>query len=956
MPRLTLLWFLLSLTFHATGQYFIGGQEPARTKWLEKETEFGRIIYSKEADSASNQFIGYMRYAWRTVPSSLNHFPKPIPIVVHTSSILSNGFVSWAPKRMEVITTPSPDQSPEPAMLTLAIHETRHVVQVDRLNKGIFKVGSFLIGEQAIAPAAAMVPLWFFEGDAIYSETELSNSGRGREASFYQYYRTHLLSNGGNRFPYDKWLLGSYKDIIPNHYNFGYLMVGYGYLKYGSKLWNNSLDYVSYKPYSVIPFFFSMLKDTGLNRKKYHANSMVFLDSLWKGWVKDENYMNNHQLIPSKGKTYTTYRFPFLINDSTLIALKSSQSKPTALIKININSGHEVVLHYPGSIIGKLSYNNGMILWAEHRPHSRWEYLNYSEVWIYNIAKEQAKRITSKAKLVNPIGSSNGSIIAVEYNSNGKASIVEFSFDNKRLNTILFPFTVEPKEVFFGNDSLLFVRASSPDGTMILRYNSFETKPDTVFGPFYRNIYNISYFEGAFYFNISHAGKEELAFHRIESNQTLLFQTSRYGLRQPYIYEENQIIISEWSEKGLYPVIAMKQVETEPLNLSSPTYGLFGEGKTNGSRVDLDDLSSSNSREHSTVKNLFYFHSWAPAYYDPYQIMGGDFEVFPGLTLLSQNLTSTLISRFGYSYNETHGGHAYLHWMGWYPIITFGADVGHFKPSVIGGPFTGVRNEPNVETTINIQFPVELSEGNKLIQLSPTVSYSFYNTWVYSYQINNYLSGFDALEFGLSFYRISRRAVRDIRPTKGFYVYTGLTSSPYVSSILGESWFSSGTVYFPGILTNHSLLLQCQYEKQWVKDYARNSRLMFPKGYSRVKIEKGFSGSINYAFPIAYPDLPISFLAYFKRFFANIFYDLSYFYTHITNDQGLVERATITPSSMGVELYSNINFLRTPFDFNLGFRASYQVDSRTYMYEFLYTFNPGSLFGFSRTPYSRRMN
>ncbi len=63
----------------------------------------------------------------------------------------------------------------------LALHEYRHVVQINKMRQGLTKGLYYVFGEQAIAFVMGLwVPFWFIEGDAVYSETIFSKSGRGR--------------------------------------------------------------------------------------------------------------------------------------------------------------------------------------------------------------------------------------------------------------------------------------------------------------------------------------------------------------------------------------------------------------------------------------------------------------------------------------------------------------------------------------------------------------------------------------------------------------------------------------------------------------------------------------------------------------------------------------------------------------------------------------------------------
>lgn len=62
---------------------------------------------------------------------------------------------------------------------------------------GIFKPLYYIIGEQAAGVASFFLPVWFLEGDAVSTETAMSNGGRGRLPEFNMVYRAQML--GGKR-------------------------------------------------------------------------------------------------------------------------------------------------------------------------------------------------------------------------------------------------------------------------------------------------------------------------------------------------------------------------------------------------------------------------------------------------------------------------------------------------------------------------------------------------------------------------------------------------------------------------------------------------------------------------------------------------------------------------------------------------------------------------------------
>jgi hypothetical protein len=78
------------------------------------------------------------------------------------------------------------------------------------------------------------------EGDAVIAETELTNSGRGRVASFLEYYRLSFLQNKHRNW--DKWRFGSLKHYTPNVYAFGYLINST--IRYRTKIMDFKVKYL----------------------------------------------------------------------------------------------------------------------------------------------------------------------------------------------------------------------------------------------------------------------------------------------------------------------------------------------------------------------------------------------------------------------------------------------------------------------------------------------------------------------------------------------------------------------------------------------------------------------------------------------------------------------------------------------------------------------------------------
>lgn len=935
-----LLFFIVN---EISAQFYISGQEPSWIKWEQHNDDFIQLIYPKNLDSLSASFLGYMDSAIELTTENYSHKLRKFPVILHGNSILSNGFVTWAPKRMEIVTTPSFDASPEPWLLSLALHETRHVVQIERLNKGIVKIGQFLLGEQATGAAVGLVPLWYLEGDAVFAETEYSLGGRGRQASFYQLYRTHLLSHKRSMFSYDKWLLGSYKDQIPDHYQFGYQMIGYSNLKYGFNIWTNALDQVAKRPYSMIPFYFSLKRDIGLSRKGLFLEAFTFLDSLWTS--NNENVIYNRfnfVNINSTNRDYVVYKYPQLVEYGKVVAIKESLKSPPSIVSIDLNSGDERKLFSPGYLTGRIGISSKYFLWTEYSSHPRWEYVNYSELWRYDIKNKKASKISKNTRYFNPIFLNGDTIAIIENRVNGENFIKILNINGEEKDLIPLPPTLEAKELCYGNKLGILVRCSSPQGSIIIRYKSIDSKADTLLGPIYWDISNISCNDSKLYFTKSHRYKEEAFSFDLKEKAINVISVSPYGLTNISYLEGDSILGSVYHENGSKPAFFIDHVSTrKSINKLEPNEALYPVLENNP--LSKSSGKSLQSKEYSKNKNLIKIHSWSPFYYNPLEVISGNMlNLYPGATIMSQNLTSTVVSTLGYSYNDTHGVHLHSDWMGWYPIVSFGVDIGNEFALIQGGPQAplGINqsNKPKVKGSGRIRIPYKLSSGYFTSELNLGVTFDFTNTMLWDYQSNNYNEGLLNIEPYLSVYAVTRMAHRDLKPRLGVYSFAGIQNSPFDRLTLGNSYILNWGIYLPGITRNHNTMINGQWEKQDAGLYIRSPRISYPRGHNQAFYEQGFSYRLNYMFPFLYPDLPIGPLVYLKRFYANLFFDNAIIDEYVfSNNETTVAKANL--KSTGLEVNSDINLFRMRYNFRIGYRVGLNINNNQVFSGFLLSFD-----------------
>jgi len=114
--------------------------------------------------------------------------------------------------------------------------------------------------------------------------------------------------------------------------------------------------------------------------------------------------------------------------------------------------------------------------------------------------------------------------------------------------------------------------------------------------------------------------------------------------------------------------------------------------------------------------------------------------------------------------------------------------------------------------------------------------------------------------------------------------------------------------------------------------------LSMPRGifnHTSIELRKY---SLDYVFPIAYPDWQVWRAAYFKRFRGSVFYDYATgkdVYMH-TSEPGPVNKDF---SSLGVELSTDVHLAQILAPFNIGGRLIWIPETGTTSGEFIFSVN-----------------
>lgn len=948
----------------ANAQYFQTGQDPSQIKWRQINTDNFQIIYPEEFDKQAQKVSFVLEKVYNYGSVTLNFHPRKVSVILHTRTVNSNGLVAWAPKRIELFTTPNQQIYAQDWIEQLALHEFRHLVQLDKIQSELPLLVKAILGEQATAiVTGAYLPLWFLEGDAVVTETALSHNGRGREASFSMEYRAQLIERG--KYSFDKAYLGSYKNFVTDHYKLGYWMVGKSREQFGPEVWSNALQQIARQPFSITPLNSSLKKSTKQATKQLYSNIFDNLTQEWKQDLKSRTIDSATVVSPTK-KSYTEYLYPAVYNDSILFAYRTSIGDIGRFVLINPDKT-EHVIYTPGSIFEEsVSMTNNLIIWAERRADLRWTHSDRSVIQVYNIESKEIYEIKNENKLFSPVISPNlKSFAAVEVDPENNFFLSTFNLENgqliNRFKTIDNQYFFTPTWDKMG-EKLFFICLSSNGkylASLDLKTNQLQELTDKT----YANLKNPVYSNGKIIFSADFFGIDNLYSFDIARNTITQIASVPFGADYPSVSKSgNRIFFSNYNSGG-YQLASIllqnKKNQKEISNIQLATNHLADNLSIQEKGIpDLSNTNSVNyeSKRYSKLGHLFNFHSWAPAYVDV-----NSYEIRPGFSLFSQNKLGTAETRIGYDYNVAdHTGKFKLgfNYLGWFPEITTELSAGkaashyYLITNTVNQSHQITQSDTTIQrfswseitADLNVRLPLNLSRGKYSRIFYPEVKYSMVNTSKPDSTLRNlYPGNYQALSYRIYFYNLLHQSSQNIIPKWGQQLDIIFRHTPFVGSNLGTLSGIQSILFFPGFSKNDGFKIYQGFQNKSFSSngYNFSNFVRVPRGFYGYQNNQMYSLAADYEFPVLYPDFSIGKLAYIKRIKSSFFYDYAWLSMPTRDQDGNIypNSLEMDMKSFGIELTSDLHVLRFFAPIEFGFRSIYRPEFKDFQFNLLFSIN-----------------
>jgi len=948
-PRVKGLLLLLLITATATltrAQQF--GGNPPSLKWDQINTPAAKVIFPVGLDSSALWVANIVSQMNNAIKPTIGFKQRQISILLQNQTTIANGYVGLAPFRSEFYLTPDQNSfeiGSLPWPEQLAIHEFRHVQQYNNFDVGLSHVLRILFGEggQALSNDLA-IPNWFFEGDAVFNETHVSDQGRGRLPYFFNGFRALWAAN--KEYSYMKIRNGSLRDYTPDWYPLGYMLVSYGREKYGDDFWKKvTHDAAAYKG-GFYPFQRAIKKYTGNSFDYFVDNGLMHFHRIFEfePYMKGIDSLRKLDSIKNFGKHVETfydhihvvhtypkhqhfeadYEYPAYVNDTTLIYMKSTyHSRPVFMMRTG--KLYKKISVRDFSIDNYFAYNKGKIVYASYRPDLRWNYRDYSDLVVLDVNTGKEQTITKRSKYFSPSFSNDDKkIIAVKVGPSGKSELHLLNAANGKLlsivpnkNNLFFTY---PK--FYGDDKLI-AAVRNQKGKMSLAEIDIKTGDTKYLLPFsYQPIVFPNVHGDTIYFS-STSGIDDKLFALTINTHHLYAINSKdlkesIGNYEPTVSDKKLAWVNftaigygiQWADKSAVHWDAINDGKI-PGSLSDFNISALKRDSSTNLLASVVDSSLKIIKYHKSY-HLFNFHSLIPNINDPNYT----------LSIAGENVLNTFQSDLSFNYNRDEG----------YKEFEFDAIYGALFPYISGGAdyildrrayYRGGNVFWN-ETSLHggLELPLNFSGGKNstYLDLGSDLYYSSSNFQApyrslfanqqYAY-LNNYLNFSNAIGSG----------IQNIYPHLAQSISLNYKSA--VSGISATQFLAEGNFFFPGLSVNHSFSVALAHQEKGsgnnVIDYSND--FPFSRGYTAENLHDMNKIGANYAFPIAYPDAGAANLVYFLRIRGNLFYD----YTHATDTyvDGSPFRANFR--SAGLEVFFDTKwFNQEPITF--GFRYSHLQD------------------------------
>jgi hypothetical protein len=933
-PKLLLIFntvFIFFLPLVVNSQvlsvFLDGYQNAPHVNWQEINTKRFRIIFPSTIYPDAERVANSLEHVYDSVAKTLYFKPHKMTLFMTNQTTISNGFVAIVPRYSQWFSTP-----PQIAFggasdwyNLLASHETRHMVQIDKFRDlGWNRIIHVFFGQTVFSIVMNFsVPGWYFEGDAVGTETALTSAGRGRLPEFNRDIRTILLS--GKKYSYTKACMNSLKDYYPGIYELGYLMTTHVKRNYGPAAWSKILEMTARWEFVPGSFSIASKKKIGISNRKIYTNTMSEVQKLWKEQSSGLKFTEG-KIINRKNKTaWTNYEYPQYASDGSVICLKYGKDDIIKIIRLDKKGNEKFLCYGPQSSDIPFRLTGNFIIWNEFIPDPRWGQKDESKIRIYDMKSSTIRDIRTVSNVFSPVISPDCKYIAtVEFTPERKCQllIIDFISGNevKRFENLQNEYIELPS--WSADSKKIACCKISRDHGKCLEILDVESGNTRIILPYSFENFSQPIFSGNYiFYNSPFSGIDNI--YAVDTLTSEIFQVTsgKFGIYHPCIpASANTIVFDDYSIQGRnimeMPIIPDSFISVK--NVSQKNDNYWNPLVKQESGGDIFKNIPEKNYEASKFKpwlHLFNIHSWSvfPSWTTPSST---------AYTINSLNFMNTMLFRVSYERNQNEKTNSVFineSYAGFYPVIDFGGNLGGrvstFKDAKDSTQYYHWQ-EKSVYSGLRLPLNFSRNVHSRFLTFGVNASYTETGaSSVYDRNAKNNYGKFFPLTYQANYTSLIQ-GERDFNPKWGQNINIIFKHTPFKGDYRGTLFSGQLDLYFPGLIKHHSLFLQFAEEIQEPGNYTFASQMLFPRGYAYVFHKNIYKTGLNYGFPVWYPDIHLGQVINFRQVRINLFDD----YASASPD--LYNSKTITYHSAGAEIAFSINLFLVPIPVEIGFRLS----------------------------------
>ena len=884
------------------------GYLPSKIKWQQLRDDSLHIIFPEGQEENAKRVASLMLKLALVDPIAKDSRYKPIPVILQPKTNISNGYVGLAPYVSEFYVQPNENPfelGSLPWVDLLAIHEYRHVQQVNAVNVGFSHLVKVVFGDLAFAGMYGLaIANWLREGDAVDMETKWSSQGRGRLSSFTLPFREKCKED--KRWSYYVLRNGSYKYNIPDHYPLGYLMKQYGNHVFGEAIWDSIFREAPRMKPIYDPFSATVKRYYGKSNRGLYLDAMDYYGEVWKAKeVAEIEYPKVHLTEKNLRDEYFNMEYPDVDTSGNLYCVITTFDSTSAIFSMEPGGARKKIVSLGTQLDHQFDYSNHRFVWTETRIDPRWIRQDKNVIVVYDAIKRRKKDITpSKGYFMPSLDAGGKKIIALHTSLEGQYNLrIIDAVTGEVMLTLPNQENLYLGHPFFSEDSLhVFATARNKEGQMCLVRQNISTGILTQITQYSFEVIGRPVEAGPWIYLTGSFGELDQVY-AIDKKDGTIYSVS--GGNQAH-YDpawdpvQKDIVTAEYSNTGKKIVrVPVVMSEWEMIPQDNTIKYVPGAADRDLINEHGDDRSFEIKR-FSPWSNVVNLHSWLVTANDPVY----------GIELRANNTMNSVALAGGYEYNRNNkafGPYFDARFGMWFPELALGFNRLEKKvTNSNGSTYRSINDE--IYTGVTLPFYFTPGVYNQILQFSTN-----YNTGIYRQKPQQNEIG--DLKYNYASYRLllinsRRRAHRQPNPSWGQRL--NLSYAHDVAGVTISQVYGRADLSLPSFKPSNYIFLTGEYLGQNLDpgSLQLGSSYAGVRGIDLPDADENYRLGFTYGFPLLYPDLGFGNVGYVRRIRLQPFFDIGY-----TSDPQAVSN---TLKSTGVELLIDFSFNA----FSIGFRFS----------------------------------